>query len=80
MGRNKKSRPAAGNSDPAGRNEAEQLTLDTLNHSTNVPTRQAQLKQYDAAMQAADQAGDIDGFCDAWQAWLDTFCGVSDGR
>lgn len=75
MGRNKKSRPAAGNSDPAGRNGAEQLTLDYSNHSTNVPTRQAQLKTLDQAMAAADQAGDIDGYVDAFFGFLDTVCG-----
>lgn len=70
----RKSRAAGDN--PAGENGAEQLTLDYSQCSTSVPTRQDQLKQYDAAMTAAHRAGDIDSFCDAWQAWLNTFCRV----
>lgn len=74
MGNNEKSRPAAGNSDPAGRNEAEQLTVDYPQYSTPNARRQ-QLLTYDAAMAAADAAGDIDGYVDAFFGFLDTVCG-----
>lgn len=36
--------------------------------------RQQKLSELDAAMAAADLAGDFDAYVDLFQAWLDTFC------
>jgi hypothetical protein len=73
MANKKKSRPAAKDSDPAGRNGAEQII--NYPHCTTPAARRQQLQNYDATMAAADLAGDSDAWVDAFQAWLDVFTG-----